>query len=92
MAQCTSYLRISTKPLVGAGIVHRYLTPTQQRLVDCHSCGKLPHTHSDWRQVLYNILTDLGIHMKLVTLSKMNLNETYSKVCNGKHFTHFLLV
>jgi len=33
---------------------------------------------------LYNILTELGIPMKLVRLIKMCLNETYSRlrVCN----------
>jgi hypothetical protein len=32
------------------------------------------------REVLYNILIELGVAMKLVRLSKMCLNETYSKV------------
>jgi hypothetical protein len=31
------------------------------------------------REVLYNILIELGITMKLVRLIKMCLNETYSK-------------
>jgi hypothetical protein len=37
------------------------------------------------REVLYNILIKFGITMKLVRLIKMCLNETYSKVCFGKH-------
>jgi hypothetical protein len=37
------------------------------------------------REVLYNILIDFGVPMKLVRLIKMWLNETYSQVCIGKH-------
>jgi hypothetical protein len=36
------------------------------------------------REVLYNILLEFGIPKKLVSLSKMCLNETYNKVCIGK--------
>jgi hypothetical protein len=34
-------------------------------------------------EVLYNILLEFGIPEKLVSLIKMCLNETYSKVCVG---------
>jgi hypothetical protein len=37
------------------------------------------------REVLYNILIEFGIPMKLVRLIIMCLNETYSKVRIGKH-------
>jgi hypothetical protein len=37
------------------------------------------------REVLYNILIEFEILMKLVRLIKMCLNETYSKVRIGKH-------
>jgi hypothetical protein len=35
------------------------------------------------REVLYNIIIELGIPMKLVTPIEMCLNETYSKVRMG---------
>jgi len=37
------------------------------------------------REILYNILTELGILKKLVRLMKMCQNETYSTVWVGKH-------
>jgi hypothetical protein len=39
------------------------------------------------REVLYNILIEFGIPMKLVRLVKMCLNETYSRVRIGKHLS-----
>jgi hypothetical protein len=39
------------------------------------------------REVLYNILIEFGVPMKLVRLIRMCLNETYSKVCIGKHLS-----
>jgi hypothetical protein len=38
------------------------------------------------KEVLYSILIEFGIPMKLVRLIKMCLNETYSKVNIGKYF------
>jgi hypothetical protein len=39
------------------------------------------------RAVLYNFLIEFGVPMKLV-----RLNETYSKVCIGKHLSDSLLI
>jgi hypothetical protein len=39
------------------------------------------------REVLYNILIEFGVPMKLVRLIKICLNETYSKVGIGKHLS-----
>jgi hypothetical protein len=38
--------------------------------------------------VLYNILIESGVPMKLVRLIKMYLNETYGKVHICKHLSH----
>jgi hypothetical protein len=38
------------------------------------------------REVLYNILIEFWVPMK-VKLNKLCLNETYSKVCIGKHLS-----
>jgi sorting nexin-29 len=39
------------------------------------------------KKVLYNILIEFGVPMKLDRLTKMCLNETSSKVCIGKHLS-----
>jgi hypothetical protein len=39
------------------------------------------------REVLYNVLTDSGIPLKLVRLIKMCLNKTYSRIRVGKHLS-----
>jgi hypothetical protein len=44
------------------------------------------------REVLYNILIEFGISMKLVKPIKMCLNETFNKVRVGKHLSDKFLI
>jgi len=39
------------------------------------------------REALYNIPIELGIPMKLLSLIKMFLNQTYSRIWVGKHLS-----
>jgi hypothetical protein len=44
------------------------------------------------REVLYNIVIEFGIAMKLVRLVKMCLNETCSRVRVGKHLSDIFML
>jgi len=47
---------------------------------------KKAHVSVQW-EVLYNILIEFCIPMKLVRLIKMCLNQTYSRVWVGRHLS-----
>jgi hypothetical protein len=59
-----------------------YNETVHQLFVDCKKAYD-----SVRREVLYNILIEFGIPMKLVSLIKMYLHKTYSKVCIDKHLS-----
>jgi hypothetical protein len=44
------------------------------------------------REALYNILIEFGKPRKLVGITKMCLNETYSRVRIGKNLSHKFLI
>jgi hypothetical protein len=44
------------------------------------------------KEVLYNILIEFGIPMKLIRLIKMRLNETYNIVQVGKNLSDIFLI
>jgi hypothetical protein len=43
-------------------------------------------------EILYNILMEFGIPIRLARLIKMCLNEIYSKVCTCKHLSDSLSI
>jgi hypothetical protein len=55
------------------GAVHQLFTDSEKTYVSLR------------KEVLYNSLTEFGIHIKLVSLIKVCLNEAYSKVQIGKN-------
>jgi hypothetical protein len=42
------------------------------------------------REVIYSVLIEYSIFVKLIRLIKTCLNKTYSKVHTGKNLMHFL--
>jgi len=44
------------------------------------------------REVMYTILIEFGIHMKMARLIKMCLTEKYSTVRVGKHLSNMLSI
>jgi hypothetical protein len=53
-----------------------------------HLFIELKQAYDSYRgEVLYNVLVDFGIYMKLITLTKMCLNKTYNRVRVGRHLS-----
>jgi nitrate reductase beta subunit len=44
------------------------------------------------REVLYNMLIEFGVHMKLVRIVEMCLNGTCAKVCVSKHLSRMFSI
>jgi hypothetical protein len=44
--------------------------------------------YSVWKELLFSILAEFEVPMKLVRLIKMCLNETYSKISVGEHLSN----
>jgi hypothetical protein len=44
------------------------------------------------RDVLYSILTEFGVPMKIVMILEMHLNGMYNKVCTGKNLSDAFLI
>jgi hypothetical protein len=76
------------------GIISVSFDVTDQLLIsiieyvkDLRKNGSTMRQYVSYSQSLHNILIESGVPMKLVRLIKMCLNETYSKVCIGKHLS-----
>jgi hypothetical protein len=79
VAQCLRQLQqILKKKLKNSKAVHCLFT-------ECKKAYDTVRT-----EVLYNILLEFGVNMKLVRLVKMNLNETFSKVRAGNYLSDSL--
>jgi hypothetical protein len=44
------------------------------------------------RVVLYNVLIEFGVTMKLVQLNKLHLSDAHCNICTGKHFCYSLRI
>jgi hypothetical protein len=84
---------LSTSQKILSNILLSRLSPYIGEITGNHNAGfniidQLPTRLSlVRREVIYNILIEPGVLMKLVRLIKMCLNETYGKVCIGKNLS-----
>jgi hypothetical protein len=81
-------LNIIDQLLIRYFVFIRYWRQNWSTMRQYISCSDFKKTYdSVRREVLYNILIEFWVPMKLARLIKMCLNETYSKVCIGKHLS-----
>jgi hypothetical protein len=92
----------STSYKILLNILPSRLGPYIHEIIGDHQCG-FQHNRSttdqkfyiryilekkwEYTETVHQLFIDFGVPMKLVRLIKMYLDETYSKVCIGKHLS-----
>jgi hypothetical protein len=78
-------LRLQSYKSCVVNVIHTYKGTVQPLFIDFEkTCD------STRNKIFYNILSELGVSLKLVRLIKMCLNQTYSKVLINICLMHFL--
>jgi hypothetical protein len=84
IALCCLYLNVIKRECISKVLINPIIRTTARPI------SRVYHPIRDnsvRREVLYNILIEFGVPMRLVRLTEMCLNETYSKVRTGKYLS-----